>query len=66
MDARELADIGLVPQDIRDATALPLGGDPTALLAARAREARIQTVDRRPSRSRAPRTRGLRSGRIGA
>jgi len=40
MDRRELADIGLNPSDVRDASALPLDRDPTALLAARARERR--------------------------
>ena len=33
MDRRELADIGLNPSDVRDASALPLDRDPTALLA---------------------------------
>ena len=36
MDDRELADIGLRRQDLRDATALSLGDDPTKMLAARA------------------------------
>jgi len=36
MDARELADIGLTPADLNDATALPLAADPTAFLAVRA------------------------------
>jgi uncharacterized protein YjiS (DUF1127 family) len=36
MDARELADIGLAAQDLRDATALALDEDPTRALAARA------------------------------
>src|ERR1700735_3560961 len=40
MDRRELADIGLNPSDVRDASALPLDRDPTALLATRARERR--------------------------
>ena len=40
MDRRELADIGLNPSDVRDASALPLDGDPTELLARRARERR--------------------------
>jgi uncharacterized protein YjiS (DUF1127 family) len=48
MDARELADIGLTAQDLRDATAGALGDDPTALLAARAREARLRALERRP------------------
>ena len=38
MDDRELADIGLRRQDLRDATALGLGDDPTKMLAARAAE----------------------------
>ena len=33
MDRRELADIGLNPSDVRDASALPLDRDPTELLA---------------------------------
>src|ERR1700733_13788049 len=40
MDRRELADIGLNPSDVRDASALPLDRDPTELLARRARERR--------------------------
>jgi uncharacterized protein YjiS (DUF1127 family) len=40
MDSRELADIGLNPSDVRDASALPLDRDPTELLARRARERR--------------------------
>jgi uncharacterized protein YjiS (DUF1127 family) len=40
MDRRELADIGLNPSDVRDASALPLDRDPTGLLAERARERR--------------------------
>jgi uncharacterized protein YjiS (DUF1127 family) len=40
MDRRELADIGLNSSDVRDASALPLDRDPTALLATRARERR--------------------------
>jgi uncharacterized protein YjiS (DUF1127 family) len=38
LDDRGLADIGLGRHDLRDATAVGLGGDPTALLAERARE----------------------------
>jgi uncharacterized protein YjiS (DUF1127 family) len=38
MDDRELADVGLCRQDLRDATALGLGDDPTAMFAKRARE----------------------------
>jgi uncharacterized protein YjiS (DUF1127 family) len=38
MDDRELADIGLRRQDLRDATAIGLGDDPTKMLAARAAE----------------------------
>jgi uncharacterized protein YjiS (DUF1127 family) len=44
MDRRELADIGLNPSDVRDATALPLDRDPTALLAARVRERRANAL----------------------
>ena len=40
MDGRELADIGLTRSDLRDASALALDRDPTALLALRARERR--------------------------
>jgi uncharacterized protein YjiS (DUF1127 family) len=40
MDRRELADIGLNPSDVRDATALPLDRDPTELLARRVGERR--------------------------
>jgi len=36
-DDRELADIGLSRQDLHDATALPLGADPSAHLTSRAR-----------------------------
>ena len=43
MDRRELADIGLNPSDVRDASALPLDRDPTELLARRARERREKT-----------------------
>ncbi len=35
MDARALADIGLTPADLNDATALPLAADPGFFLAAR-------------------------------
>jgi len=38
LDDRELADIGLSRQDLRDATALPLAADPTRQLAKRAEE----------------------------
>jgi uncharacterized protein YjiS (DUF1127 family) len=38
LDDRGLADIGLIRQDLRDATAFSLFEDPTAHLAARARE----------------------------
>ena len=38
LDDRGLADIGLGRHDLRDATAVGLGDDPTELLAARARE----------------------------
>ena len=54
MDRRELADIGLNPSDVRDASALPLDGDPTELLARRARERRRNAFGPPPS----PRTGG--------
>ncbi len=38
MNERELADIGLTRQDLRDVTALPLDEDPTRVFAMRARE----------------------------
>ncbi len=50
MDRRELADIGLNPSDVRDATALPLDRDPTALLAERARDRRRDAGAARVSR----------------
>jgi len=40
MDHRELADIGLNRSDVRDASAIALDRDPTALLAERARARR--------------------------
>ena len=40
MDRRELADIGLIPCDLRDVSALPLDRDPTGLLARRSHERR--------------------------
>ena len=49
MDRRELADIGLNPSDVRDASALPLDRDPTALLATRARERRRDAFGPPPS-----------------
>ncbi len=49
MNVRELADIGLSPQDVRDATALPLSEDPTHILAVRAAEARLRACERRPA-----------------
>jgi hypothetical protein len=49
MDRRELADICLSPSDLRDASALPLDRDPTALLAARARERRRDAFGPLPS-----------------
>lgn len=47
MDARELADIGLTGQDLRDATASPLDQDATGMLAARREEARRHAAERR-------------------
>jgi uncharacterized protein YjiS (DUF1127 family) len=38
LNDRELADVGLRRQDLRDATALPLGADPSLLFEARAHE----------------------------
>jgi hypothetical protein len=49
MNVRELADIGLSRQDVRDATALPISEDPTQILAVRAAEARQHACKRRPS-----------------
>jgi uncharacterized protein YjiS (DUF1127 family) len=40
MSDHELADIGLNRQDLRDATAMRLGDDPTRMFATRARERR--------------------------
>ena len=50
MDDRGLADIGLARQDLRDVTALPLGRDPTPMLATRAaeREAQARRARREP------------------
>jgi uncharacterized protein YjiS (DUF1127 family) len=44
LDARALADIGLTPADVRDATALPLAADPGSFLAARAHGKRAAHV----------------------
>ena len=44
MNVRELADIGLSPQDVRDATALPLSEDPTGILAVRVAEAKLRAA----------------------
>src|SRR5882672_8383396 len=49
MDRRELADIGLNPSDVRDASALPLDRDPTELLAQRAHERRRDAFGPPPS-----------------
>jgi hypothetical protein len=49
MDRRELADIGLNPSDVRDASALPLDRDATALLATRVRERRRNAFGPPPS-----------------
>src|SRR5580658_4831190 len=49
MDRRELADIGLNPSDVSDASALPLDRDPTELLARRARERRRDAFGPPPS-----------------
>ena len=67
MDARELADIGLTPQDLRDATSAPLDKDPTRALAARAAEARTRALERRPAaRSSLARARGRALARTGS
>ncbi len=47
LDDRELADIGLMRQDLRDVTALPLGADPTLPLAERAQERAMNMRSRR-------------------
>jgi hypothetical protein len=47
MDARELADIGLAPHDLRDATAAPLDTDPSTLFAARAAERKTRAFEQR-------------------
>ena len=44
LDARALADIGLTPADLNDATALPLAADPGLFLAARVDGARAARV----------------------
>jgi uncharacterized protein YjiS (DUF1127 family) len=49
MDRRELADIGLYPSDLRDASALALDHDPSPLLAARARERRANAFPAPPT-----------------
>ena len=52
LDARALADIGLTPADLNDATALPLAADPGFFLAARVegRRAAGPQVGRPPRR----------------
>jgi uncharacterized protein YjiS (DUF1127 family) len=49
MDRRELADIGLSPCDLTDASALPLDRDPTELLARRVRERRSSVAAAPPA-----------------
>ena len=44
LDPRSLADIGLTPADLNDATALPLAADPGFFLAARAEGKRATRV----------------------
>ena len=56
MDRRELADIGLNASDVRDASALPLDRDPTALLATRARRKRSSVGSRSSGNAEASRT----------
>jgi uncharacterized protein YjiS (DUF1127 family) len=51
MDRHELADIGLNPSDVSDASALPLDRDPTELLARRARERRPDAFGPPPPRA---------------
>ena len=46
MSDYELADIGLSRHDVSDATAVPLGDDPSALLALRASERRVNALRR--------------------
>ena len=50
MDRHELADIGLNPSDVNDASALPLDRDPTELLSERVRERRRDSGAARVSR----------------
>jgi len=67
MSARELADIGLTAQDLRDATALALDENPAPILAARAAEARVRALQRRPAaRSDLPRARRHEFSRTGS
>ena len=82
MDRRELADIGLNPSDVRDASALPLDRDPGELLARRAHERRknafgpapssqagrspLAGPDGRPGRDRPPSRQGPKRGRAAA
>jgi uncharacterized protein YjiS (DUF1127 family) len=63
LDARALADIGLTPADLNDATALPLTADPGLFLAARVdgRRAARPWLGGRPSRVRR-RTRLAKTG----
>ena len=49
MDRHELADIGLNPSDVRDASAMPLDRDPGELLARRAYERRRDAFGPPPS-----------------
>lgn len=50
MDERTLADLGLTRSDLRDATAAGYFGDPTEVIAARARERQGQRRLASPSR----------------
>lgn len=63
MDRRELADIGLTPSDLRDASALALDRDPTVLLARRAHERRRDAFapPTAPLGEEGPREQGLRA-----
>jgi len=52
LDARSLADIGLTPADLNDATALPLAADPGFFLAGRVGRAARLPPDVPPRRRR--------------
>src|SRR5579883_2906873 len=56
MSDRELADVGLYRQDLRDATGLRRGEDPTAMLAKRTAERRRARWAENPLAPRSPRS----------